>query len=302
MHQVLEDKGVCLFAYNTPELDYIKLAVICAQYVKRHLGLPVCLITDVGGDAWLHQSHDQEVIDACIDYIVETDDEMKPNVRQHYDSPWTEFKSQFNNSNKHRVWDYSPFEKTLLLDTDYIVKTDFLNTVMDTQTGVAMFDRAITLRNEEPLPGEVRLNEIGIPMWWSTVIYFDRSPISELFFNTWAHIADNYEYYQHMYNFPGHLFRTDYCVSIAVHILNGMQAGDVINNMFDLPMQNMSAKDDFVGLESDDVWFIFAHDRDEPWKNLLVKHTDYDVHIMNKRSWARNYDSYMENGAYQYVK
>ena len=42
-----------------------------------------------------------------------TEDEFRPNERRHHDSPWTEFKAQFSNSNKHKIWEYSPFSKTL---------------------------------------------------------------------------------------------------------------------------------------------------------------------------------------------
>lgn len=300
MQDVLQERGVCMFAYNTPELDYIQMAVICAKYVKRHLGLPVCLITDAGGESWLKQSHSESDINEYIDYIVETNDEFKENKRTHWDSPWTEFNSQFNNSNKHKVWDYSPFEKTLLIDTDYIIKTNFLSNMFDNVSGVSMFKNAISLRNQKPLSGERELNTLGVPMWWSTVVYFDRSDVSEMFFSLWSHVADNYRYYQHLYNFPGKVFRTDYCVSIAVHILNGMQQGDMIEDMFGSTMQNMSSKDDIVGLESLDTWFMLAHNPTAPWENILVKHEDYDVHVMNKRAWVRNYNKFIDNGEFSY--
>ena len=50
-------------------------------------------------------------------------------------------------------------------------------------------------------------------MWWSTVVYFDRSE-SKMFFDTWAHIANNYDFINNRITF-NKLFRTDYCVSIA---------------------------------------------------------------------------------------
>ena len=93
-------KGVCLFAYNTPQFDYIKLAIVASTYVKKHLNLPVCLITDEHGEKYYDSEIDSKVKEGSIDYIVTTDDNMKQNIRGHFDSPWTEFRSQFNNSNK----------------------------------------------------------------------------------------------------------------------------------------------------------------------------------------------------------
>ena len=97
-------------------------------------------------------------------------------------------------------------------------------------------------------------------------------------------------FYQYLYNFPGKLFRTDYCVSIAVHILNGMQKGDVINNMSDQPLFNMAQKDIILDVDKDG-WLMLANDPELNWKNLAVNHQNLDLHCMNKRSldkhWSR---------------
>lgn len=292
MHNIQEQMGVCFFAYNNEQIDYVELALLSAKYVKKHLNLPVALITDEGTDYWLHESKDKDLIDSCFDYIVLTNDEMKQNSRRHHDSPWTEFSAQFNNSNKHKIYEYSPFEKTLLLDIDYILKTDYLLSVFN-NTGVTMFDSATTLQNQMPDLPEQYLYEAGIKMWWSTVVYFDRSELSKLFFDTWAHVAENYSFYQYLYNFPPKLFRTDYCVSIAVHILNGMTDGDVINK-FNTSMCNMSQKDVIMEVSDDNKWIMLANNRKEIWKNLLVKHENLDLHVMNKRALARVYNELME--------
>lgn len=281
----LEEKGVCFFAYNNSEIDYIELAVLAAGYVKKYLDLPVCLITDSGGRNWLYES--KPIDKKYIDYVVETDDELANNVRRHYDSPWTEFAAQFSNGNKHKIFEYSPFEKTLLLDIDYIVKTDFLKNAFIGNDSVSMFDNALTARNDLPAMSERRLYDAGIKMWWSTVVYFDRSDFSKLFFDTWAHVADNYEFYKYLYNFPGKLFRTDYCVSIAAHILNGMEDSNAIGNFNNVPMSYMSQKDDIIDVNNHKDWILLSHDPKEPWKNIPVNHSHLDLHAMNKRALGR---------------
>lgn len=283
----LDDRGVCFFAYNNDQIDYVAMALIAASFVKKYLNLPVCLITDSGSDAWLHQSQDAALIESTIDYIVITNDVMRPNTRRHYDSPWAEFSAQFNNGNKHKIWEYSPFQQTLLLDIDYIVKTDFLLNAFNHHTGVSMFDHALSLHNEIPVLPERKLYDAGIKMWWSTVVYFDRSEYSELFFDTWAHVAENYEFYQYLYNFPSKTFRTDYCVSIAAHILNGMEDSDTINNFDNIPMYYMSQKDDIVDVKSLQDWIFLVCDTSEQWKSIITNHRGLDLHIMNKRALGR---------------
>ena len=295
MKDYADKKGVCFFAYNNDQLDYVSMAITAALYVKKYLKLPVALITDEGSEMWLEQSQDAGQINKAFDYIITTNDEMKQNHRRHYDSPWTEFNAQFSNSNKHKIWDYSPFEQTILLDIDYIVKTDILLKYFDTDQHVIMFDNALTLRNELPAHPERMLYDAGIKMWWSTVIYFDRSEFSKMFFDTWAHIAGNYEFYQYLYNFPSKLFRTDYCVSIAVHILTGMVGQkDMFGNFDDTPLINMSQKDDIIETINDNEWIFISHDPKEEWKNILVRSSNQDVHVMNKRALGRIKDKVME--------
>jgi hypothetical protein len=286
-------EGVCFFAYNNDQIDYVKMATLAATHVKEYLNKPVCLITDEGSEAWLRQSQPEKLVDHCFDYIINTNDVFRSNPRGHYDSPWTEFRAQFSNSNKHKVWEYSPFEKTILMDTDYIVKSNFLNCAFETTEGVAMFRDAVSLRNEHPQPREILLYDAGIKMWWSTVIYFDRSELSKMFFDLWAHVADNYDFYQYLYNFPGKLFRTDYCVSIATHILNGMMEGDTVQTFSDTPMYYMDQKDDIVDVNNAQDWIMLSHDRREPWKNILVNHSKLDLHVMNKRALGRVHDKLM---------
>ena len=283
-----EQRGVCFFAYNNDQLDYVEMAIVAAKYVKEHLKLPVCLITNDGTEGYLEETKPQKLINEAFDYIVIANDQMKQNKRRHYDSPWTSFTAQFNNSNKHKIYEYSPFEQTLLLDIDYIVKTDVLLKYFDGENSGCMFDNALAVRNELPDERERALYDAGIKMWWSTVVYFDRSDFSKLFFDTWAHIADNYEFYQYLYNFPSKLFRTDYCVSIAVHMLGGMQDNQThVGNFNNTSLVNMSQKDDIIETHGLNEWILLAHSQKEEWKNILVNTRSQDIHVMNKRALGR---------------
>ena len=281
-----EKQGVCFFVYNNTQLDYVDLLMLAARYVKEYLKLPVCMITDKGTYSWMLESQSESDIDTYIDYIKITNDQFKDNPRTHRDSPWSEFTAQFQNSNKHKIWEYSPFEQTLLMDTDYIVKNNFLLQSFNNK-GVSMYDNAVSARNDTPHRNEVLLYPSGIKMWWSTVVYFDRSEFSKMFFDLWEHVADNYEFYQFLYNFPGGLFRTDYCVSIAVHILNGMEESTTIDNFDNMPMHYISQDDDIIDINDKQDWICLGCDQKENWKNILIKHSNLDLHVMNKRALLR---------------
>src|SRR6056300_54903 len=226
-----DKNGVCIFAYNNDQIDYVKIATLCGKLAKKHLNLPVALLTDEGSASWLNDSLGQKTVNSAFDYILITDVEHKSNKRVHKDSPWYEYVAEFKNSNKHEVINYTPFENTLLIDSDYLIMNNRLLDIFNKDINIGMFENALTIRNNFPPLREVFLNDTGIKMWWSTVIYFTKNVYTQMFFDIWSHVKDNYDYYQFLYKFPTGLYRTDFAVSIATHILNGRIKGDFISKL-----------------------------------------------------------------------
>lgn len=288
--------GCCFFAYNNDQIDYVKIAMLAALYVKKFMkNNNTCLITTEGDYNWLLESQDTELAERAFDEVVFTNNvEHKANVRKHHDSPWTTFESHFKNSNKYLINTYSPFDKTLLLDIDYFVRNDSLDYLFENDISVGMFDSAIDLRSDTSHLYEQYLNPVGIPMWWSTVVYFDKSEQSQQFFDMWAHITEDYDFYKFLYNWPGKMYRTDYCVSVASHILNGMQQGEHIHKIIYGAMKYMDQKDDLIEIKDADDWIFVSNDRDENWKDILTRNKRDNLHVMNKRAIERNFDSMLE--------
>lgn len=284
-----EENGVCFFAYNNSQLDYVQFAHIAAGYVKANMkNNSTCLITDSGTYAWLKESVDDKWHSTCFDTVVIDDVAHDSNPRKHFDSPWTEFSAPFLNSNKHDIFNLSPFEKTILLDTDYIVKNNFYDYIFDTKHPVAMHRNAIYLEHQPPYMNEVSLSDGGVHHWWSTVVYFDKSEESKVFFDTWQHVKDNWDYYALLYQFPGKLFRTDFCVSVAAHLLNGFNNETYMHDFMSIPMKNMDQKDDIIEIKSVNDWILLSHNRHEQWKNILTRNIDLNLHAMNKRALSRH--------------
>lgn len=291
----METRGVCLFAYNNDQIDYVKLAVVCAAHIKKHMkNNNVTLITTSGDSYWLEENYTEEELDAVFDQIIISNPTHKPNVRQHFDSPWTTFNCEFKNSNKHEIFSISPYDKTLMIDIDYLVNNDHLDGIFESSTPLAMYSRASNFNGVETALHEQFINEVGIPMWWSTVVYFDKSEHSEMFFDLWAHVAENYEYYSFLYGFPNKLFRTDFCVSIATHILNGMQPGSYVSTFTDGLLINSIQQDDIVSVNDDGSMTMLANDVKEPWKNYIVHVEGMNIHVMNKRAILRMHDRFKE--------
>lgn len=289
-----EESGICFFAYNNSQLDYVQFAHIAAGYVKANMkNNKTCLITDDGTYGWLRDSVDKRWHEACFDTVVidNVDHESNQNPRRHFDSPWTEFSAPFLNSNKHDVFKLTPFKRTLMFDTDYIVKNNFYDYIFDTDIPLSLHRNAQYLEHQPPYMNEVTLANGGIHHWWSTVVYFDQSTESRVFFDTWAHVRDNWDYYALLYQFPKNLFRTDFCASIAIHLLNGYNNDNFVHDFLGIPMRNMDQKDDIIEIKSVNDWILLSHNRQEQWKNLLTRNTDLNLHAMNKRALSRNADT-----------
>lgn len=291
-----ETRGVCIIAYNNNQLDYVQFAHMTAAYVKANMKHNnVTLITDVGTDAYMRDSVPKEIHEACFDNVVVEDIEHELNPRKHMDSPWTEFNAQFSNKNKNNVFNLTPYDKTLLIDSDFFVMNNFYDYVFDTDIPIALHRNAIYLEGQPPYLNEQQLNEGGIHHWWSTAVYFDKSEESEIFFNIWAHVKENWDYYALLYQFPPALFRTDFCVSVAAHMLNGFNQDNFIHDFLGVPLQNMDQKDDLIEIKSMNDWILLSHNRAEPWKNILTRFEKQNLHVMNKRSLNRHSETIWKN-------
>ena len=183
-----QSKGICAFAYNNEEINYVLMAYICALHVKTHLkNNTFCLITDEGSLSYAKQLFSLDKLNKVFDDVLVTSnpqtDSDSTNIRVHFDSPWTEFQAPFINNNKHEVFEISPYDKTILIDLDYLVMSDMLDSYFELNAPVSMFSNAKNIRGDNPLWREIWLHDLGIKMKWSTVIAFDKSDSAKTFFD-----------------------------------------------------------------------------------------------------------------------
>lgn len=290
-----ESRGICIIAYNNMEIDYMHSACLAAGYAKKHMkNNQVALITDNGTKGYMESVFDEDQIDMLFDYVIHSDVQHEHNPRRHYDSPWTEFSSQFSNKNKDNIIELTPFDKTLLIDGDYFIQNNYYDHIFETDNPLALHKTAEYLDGSPPYLNERELNEAGIHHWWSTCVYFDQSEESQMFFDLWRLVKENWEYYSLLYQFPPGLFRTDFCVSIAIHLLNGLTNDTFVNDFDSIPLINMDQKDDIIQIDGLTDFKFLVHNRQEQWKNLLVRRQNENLHLMNKRAISRHTNQLLE--------
>lgn len=290
------EKGILLIAYNNQKIEYTKLAALAARSVKKHMRTNhVTLMTDTPSYEQLSKSLSQEKIAMTFDHIIVEDLEHERNSRSHRDSPWTEFTTQFSNKNKHSIYHKSPYRKTLMIDVDYFIGNNSLDLIFETDSDLAMYKDAMSVRNYKPRIWEQKLHPDGIDMWWSTAVYWNAdSEAAKLFFGIWQHVKENYDYYKWLYRFPGRLFRTDYAASIAVHILNGQVKSNFTDQLPGKVMRFSEQIDDIVKFDEMNNYVMLCPDPKEPWKSICSRIKHENVHIMNKMAILRHEQQLMK--------
>lgn len=293
------DRGVVMFAYNNDKLNYDRLATICALTVKANLkNNNITLLTDGVTYEALHTTCPKEIREYAFDQIIVEDIRHEKNTRVHHDSVDVEFATQFSNANKHNVYNLSPYNQSLLLDVDYLIGSDRLDLLFETDYDLALFRNAHGLRGNDPHGDEQRLHPLGIDMWWSTVIYWRKTDYSKKFFDMWHHVKENYDYYRFLYKFPGHMFRTDYASSIAIHILNGQVDNNLTYSIPPGSMRYMDQLDDLVEVNSKNDMLFLANMLSDKRKNILTRLKNEDVHMMNKMAMLRHYNTFLNKYYY----
>ena len=283
-------RGYVMFAHNNPSIDYGTLALCNALLIKKNLKEhAVALITDSGTIGWLEQQYADEIIRLAFDRIII--DELKDSEagsRRYHDTRYTNFIDSYKNTNRPNVFDISPFEETVMIDSDYLMLDNTMDLVWDNVEDFMCNRETSDLDHKLNNFGfENRFNSMSIPLYWATAVYFRKTEKSKLIFQMMNFIKENYAYYQYLYQFAhSGYFRNDYALSIAIHLLNNLMEYGSIK-----PLPNsrllFSMEEDEIHAFKNGVCVITS----EPKQGDFHLHAvSGNVHVMNKRAILRHKD------------
>jgi hypothetical protein len=284
-------RGIIIFAQNNEYINYAEQACACAGYARRNLSLfdEVCLITN----SETLQS-EEKLINEYFDNVIVSDNFQPENIRLFKDTTDKLDYAPFKNMSRSEVYNLSPYDETLVIDSDYFIMNDILDQVWNSDNDVMINSkyRDISGRHQENIE---YIDNFSIPMYWATVFYFKKSDFAENLFTLISHIKHNYKYYYYLYNCSGNLYRNDFAFSMALHILNGSVAFDVpslpieyLNNSFDL--------DDIFRINAHNDVIMYCADAEQVSSHILSRFKDMDLHIMNKKAIERFIDDLLVNG------
>jgi len=198
--------GALLIAINNQQVDYVALAAWSSDRIRRHLAIPVALLTDDVGD---HADSFDHVIT-----ISRPDDHSVRNINNTGRVTWY-------NSNRADAYDLTPWDRTLLLDADYVVASDVLAPVVQSDLDFAVHRWAHDVTGQNDFSGLNWFGQYRMPQWWATVIAFSKTPTARIIFDSMRMVRDNWTHFRELYSNRERLYRNDQALSIALAIESG---------------------------------------------------------------------------------
>jgi len=254
------ENGVLLFAYDNESIKYTELAKLCALLVRKHLKIGVTLITDTPIEG---------PFDDVI--IVEAGNSGKRTFR-HPNGESEEL--TWHNKTRPLAYELSPYEKTLLLDVDYLMFNNSLQWLFDSKQELICHNNVYDITDKNSFIDDKLLHWSSVPMLWATVLYFTRNDTAKEFFKLVNLIQDNYQYYYNLYNFKSGPYRNDYAISIAYNLLS-------IENYFHDPLFTLPSQYTINEVREDGT-IIYEFDGRNKTEVSYTNNTN--LHVMNKHS------------------
>ena len=280
-------KGAFLIARNNGHIDYVKQAVFLAKRIKKHLGIPVSIATD-------SVDYLEEVFGTTdFDKVIKLEYADVNNMRYFFDGTLSKNSANFKNANRANVYDLTPYDETLLMDTDYVIANDLLKSCFDSNSDFMIYkksDDIAKVREEEEFK---TISNTSVDFYWATVVFFRKTETNSIFFNLVKHIEQEWNHYRRVYQINSSLFRNDFAFSIAIHIMNGFQPGNFAQQ---LPgsMMYITDKDVLYKMTEDEMMFLIEK-KDYLGEYTAIKTKGQTIHVMNKSSLNRIIDEEFAN-------
>jgi hypothetical protein len=247
-------RGILLFAFNNGKTDYFEMAARTAKRANKFLNLPVTVVTDSNTDL----SKYEDVFDSII--INESD---TTNIKDN--QVWI-------NKGRHKAYDLSPYDETLVLDTDYLINSSALLKPFE------LYDDFMCHNSTNYLlvPNQIeKVSQTFIETAWATVIYFKKTSRTKQIFECMEMIQNNYQHYVCLFNIISTMYRNDYSLTIALWIVNG----HTTSKQDYIPWNLLHLNNHVTTHRINETEYLCIKNN----KYITVK--DIDFHILNKNTF-----------------
>ena len=200
--------GALIFAFDNEQTNYVAMAEWSARNIRRHLNIPTAIVTDVG----------------ARDPRVSGFDQVIPATASAGGTRWFEDYQAtvtWHNASRTDAYTLSPWDQTLVLDADYVVASDQLKILLNSDQEFLAHASAYDITGQDNFVGLNEYGEYHMPMTWATVMMFRRCAHAELIFDCMRMVRANWRHYKDLYQISSSTYRNDHALSIALNIVNG---------------------------------------------------------------------------------
>lgn len=248
MHRPNSKQGIVILYSVSSQINYERLSHLCGRLANWYLKKPISIIK------------------------IEPE---KKNLRTfRYPNGELE-KSEWNNIGRFDAYDLSPYDETLLIDSDYIVQTDNLMNYFGNDHDFMCHRESWDITGNNIFRHDRYMTHNYFDMLWATVVYFKKSKHAENIFNSWKTVYENYDYYSKLFGFSKTPFRNDYAMSIAHLLSNGYSHPITFNH--NLPA--LSSSDSVLDYNNKRWLLKYQYKK----SHNVIRYTG-DLHVMNKKS------------------
>lgn len=254
--------GALIFAFNNDDIDYVAMAAWSAENIRRHLGIPVCVVTD------------EPTVPDAFDRVVQL--ARGESGSRYFED--IEKSVNWYNYNRVNALTASPWDQTLVLDADYVVASSALKPLLKSSQEFLCHRLAYDLTRPGFLDGLNNFGDRGMPMWWATVMLFQKTAYVKHIFQVMEMVRDNWRHYCDLFGIHRSTYRNDFALSMAIGVVSGhtWQCTEIPWNLASVMPH------DRVGQVAQDHYEVKFLDQDRRLRRVTVK--NHDFHAMGKRS------------------
>lgn len=265
LEKLTMSSGVLLVAFDSTTdqgnvLRYTELAKICANLVRKHLGLPVGIVSD-------------SKIEGFDEHIIV--DKPSADLRHVAIGQLHQSYNWYNDSRR-QLFNLTPFKKTLLLDVDYFLQTDQYLKCFEFDAPFQIIDRVYDPTNRKSFDKYLDLPNRTIPQCWATAMYWNQD--AQEYFDYANMIADNYKYYSRIFGFSHKQYRNDMVFSIVSHMMPA----------YKMPWPMYMTTGDCAIVDANEHGIKFRYS-----DNII--RINNDIHVLNKNIMSDDNLEYLQN-------
>jgi hypothetical protein len=282
-------KGILIYAHNHRSVDYALLSVISGGLAKKYLNVPASLVTDKPTVEWMKESQIFDKANIIFENIIIVDTPQTNNSRRLYDGDENAV-VPFINSNRCSAWDVTPYDRTLLIDGDFLIFSDRLNEYWNVDDDLLIGESINDIYDQKRLGyHDQYVSDVGIKLYWATTVMFTKNEKTKMFFDLVSYIKNNYQYFADAYRFDSRQYRNDISFSVAKHIIEGFE--ETTTGRLP-PVLTLLDRDILYDVNNSRLTVLVSPQLDSTF--CAASLINVDIHVMNKQSIIRNKNNLLD--------